>query len=54
MPIDGVNTYFCNPKGERSIYQDYFHVLQNEIDAESYADLMYRNAKQVFRLKTVN
>lgn len=54
MPIDGVNTYFCNPKGERSIYQDYFHVLQNEIDAESYADLMYRNAEQVFRLKTVD
>lgn len=51
MPIDGVNTYLCNPKGERSIYQDYFHVLQSVIDAESYADLMYRNAKHVFRLK---
>lgn len=48
MPIDGVDTYLCNPKGERSVYQDYFHVLPELIEKEHYADLMYRNAKDVF------
>ena len=52
MPIDGVDTYLCNPRGERSVYQDYFHVIPKQIDAESYADLMYRNAERVFRIKT--
>ena len=50
-PIDGVDTYFCNPKGERSMYQDYFHVLPERIDAENYEDLMWRNAVEVFGLK---
>ena len=50
-PIDGVDTYFCNPKGERSMYQDYFHVLPERIDAEHYEDLMWRNAVEVFGLK---
>lgn len=50
-PIDGVDTYFCNPKGERSLYQDYFHVLPDKISKEEYADLMYRNAIDLFSLK---
>ena len=50
-PIDGLDTYFCNPKGERSVYQDYFHVLPEKIDAEAYEDLMWRNAVEVFKLK---
>lgn len=49
-PIDGLDTYFCNPKGERSIYQDYFHVLPEKIDTEAYEDLMYRNAVNLFGL----
>lgn len=49
-PIDGVDTYFCNPKGERSMYQDYFHVLPEKISEDDYKDLMYRNAVEVFRL----
>lgn len=48
MPIDGVDTYFCNPKGERSLYQDYFHVLPEKISKEAYEDLMWRNAAEVF------
>lgn len=47
-PIDGVDTYFCNPKGERSLYQDYFHVLPEKISEDAYEDLMYRNAMEVF------
>lgn len=49
-PIDGVDTYFCNPKGERSVYQDYFHVLPEKINEDYYKDLMYRNAIELFHL----
>ncbi len=51
MPIDGIDTYLCNPWGERSVYQDYLHVLPEKITAEEYADLMYQNAVRVFGLK---
>ena len=50
-PIDGVDTYFCNPKGERSVYQDYFHVLPEEVDAESYEHLMWKNAVELFGIR---
>lgn len=50
-PIDGVDTYLCNPKGERSMYQDYFHVLPEKISKEAYEDLMWRNAVEVFGIK---
>ncbi|MBP3569372.1 MAG: amidohydrolase family protein [Lachnospiraceae bacterium] len=50
MPIDGVDTYLCNPKGERSMYQDYFQVLPEKISKEAYEDLMWRNALKVFKL----
>ncbi|MGN0155967.1 MAG: amidohydrolase family protein [Lachnospiraceae bacterium] len=50
-PIDGITTYSCNPKGERSIYQDYFHILPGEISKEAYDDLMYRNAIRIFGLE---
>ena len=53
MPIDGLDTYFCNPKGERSVYQDYFHVLPERIEKEAYEDLMWKNAVQIFRLKGI-
>ena len=51
MPIDGVDTYVYNPKGERSLYQDYFHLLPEKITKEEYKDLMYRNAVEVFGFK---
>ena len=50
MPIDGVDTYLQNPKGDRSIYRDYFHQLPKMISEKSYADLMYNNAVKVFGL----
>ena len=51
LPIDGVDTYLCNPKGERSLYQDYFHVLPDLISKEDYEAIMYRNAMRLFRIK---
>lgn len=47
-PIDGKDTYLCNPKGERSIYQDYFHVLPNLISEADYHKIMHENAEQMF------
>ena len=52
MPIDGVDTYFCNGKGERSLYQDYFHILPEKVTEDEYKDLMYRNAIELFGFKT--
>lgn len=51
MPIDGVDTYLHNPKGERSLYQDYFHELPEQISKEAYEDLMYKNAMRVFNIR---
>ena len=53
MPIDGVDTYLCNPKGERSLYQDYFHVLNKRIPKEAYDDLMFCNAIKIFNLENL-
>ena len=50
-PIDGVDTYLCNPKGEPSMYQKYFNVLPNEIPQNDYENLMYKNAMRIFGIK---
>ncbi|WP_167959132.1 amidohydrolase family protein [Anaerosporobacter faecicola] len=50
MPIDGVDTYYCNPKGERSLYRDYFEKLEEQIGSEAYEDLMYKNARRIFHV----
>lgn len=49
-PIDGIDTYLCNPKGETSIYQEYFHGLDGKISEMDYEYLMYKNAVQIFKL----
>ncbi|MBD5554289.1 MAG: amidohydrolase family protein [Roseburia sp.] len=49
-PIDGLDTYYCNPKGETSVYQAYFHELEGRIGTESYQNIMYRNAVRLFHL----
>ena len=54
MPIDGIDTYFCNPKGERSMYQDYFHVVPEKVDAESYADLIFWQQEALSRQSSWN
>lgn len=52
-PIDGVDTYSCNPKGEPSLYREYFEKLEDIIGTQAYEDIMYRNAIEVFNLKKV-
>lgn len=49
-PIDGLHTYHHNLKGEPSMYRQYFHGLEEQIGQEAYADIMYRNAIEVFGL----
>lgn len=49
-PIDGVDTYDHNPKGEKSVYQDYFNNIESIIGTEAYEDLMYKNAKKLFNI----
>ena len=51
MPIDGVDTYMHNPKGECSLYQDYFHELPKQISRELYEDVMYKNDMRVFYIR---
>lgn len=50
MPIDGVDTYHHNPKGERSVYQDYFEKLPDLISSNDYENLMWKNAQNFFAL----
>lgn len=39
-------------QGEHSIYQDYFHVLEEKISKVAYEDLMYENAVRFFKYHT--
>ena len=50
-PIDGVDTYTKNNKGEPSLYLRYFNELEDIIGSEAYADIMYRNAMEFFGIK---
>lgn len=50
-PIDGVDTYTKNLKGEPSLYLRYFNELEDIIGSEAYADIMYRNAIDFFGIK---
>lgn len=50
-PIDGLDTYLCNKKGERSIYQDYFNIIEEKIGRTAYECLMYKNAMKVYNIK---
>lgn len=50
-PIDGAYTYEFNRSGEPSMYRRYFNGLEEIIGKEQYADLMYRNAMDFFKIK---
>lgn len=50
LPIDGIDTYHHNPRGERSLYQDYFEKLPDLIAQEDYENLMWKNALNFFHL----
>lgn len=47
-PIDGVDTYSCNPLGEPCIYREYFGSLKEKISKEDYENLMEKTARRVF------
>lgn len=47
-PIDGLDTYSCNPKGEPCIYRQYFGPLKEMISGEDYENLMEKTARKVF------
>lgn len=49
-PIDGLDTYHHNPKGDISLYQSYFKRLEKEIGTEDYKNIMYQNAIRLFKL----
>ncbi|MEE0060638.1 MAG: amidohydrolase family protein [Acutalibacteraceae bacterium] len=49
--IDGVDTLGFNPKGERSLYQQYFNELKELITDEEYEKLMCKNAIRIFKLE---
>lgn len=47
-PIDGVDTYKFNGKGEPSLYQQYFNDLPDIIGDKAYEALMHGNAERIF------
>lgn len=49
-PIDGPDTLLHNKTGERSLYQQYFNELKQEISKDDYDNLMYRNAVRLFNI----
>ncbi len=51
-PIDGEDTLHHNAFGERSLYQQYFNELKDEISEEDYENLMFRNAVRVFKIES--
>ncbi len=50
-PIDGVDTYAFNKFGERSLYQDYFHVLPTLVSKSDYDAIMFKNALKIFKFR---
>ena len=50
-PIDGLDTYYCNPKGEPNMYGQYLGSLKEMISKEDYENLMEKTARRVFGIK---
>ena len=50
-PIDGLDTYYCNPSGEPSLYRQYFGSLKEKISTEDYENLMENTAREIFGIK---
>lgn len=50
MPIDGMDTYYYNGKGEPSMYRDYFEKLPQLISSEDYNNIMYKTACKLFNI----
>lgn len=50
MPIDGVDTYKCNPKCDPSVYVQYFKGDLGLMPKEAWDDLYFGNAKRIFEI----
>lgn len=50
-PIDGKDTYAFNFKGDRSLYQEYFGEFREQVSAETYEKIMWKNAAEFFGIK---
>lgn len=50
-PIDGKDTLLHNKTGERSLYQQYFNELKEQLSAKDYDNLMYKNAERLFGIR---
>lgn len=50
-PIDGLDTYSCNPWGEPNIYRQYFGSLKEMISVKDYENLMDKTARRLFRIE---
>lgn len=50
-PIDGLDTYSCNPKGEPCIYRQYFGGLKEIISQTDYENLVQNTARRIFGIK---
>lgn len=49
-PVDGVDTYYCNGAGQRSLYQEYFNEFKELVSLDEYQKIMYKNAIKLFNL----
>lgn len=49
-PIDGKDTYLHNKTDDRSLYQEYFNEFREMVSCEEYENIMYKNAKKVFKI----
>lgn len=49
-PIDGKDTYLHNKTNDRSLYQEYFNELKTMISNSDYQNIMYKNAKKLFKI----
>lgn len=50
-PIDGLDTYACNPWGEPNMYPQYFGPLKEMIRRADYDNLMDKTARKVFGIR---
>ena len=50
-PIDGLDTYDCNPWGEPSLYRQYFGPLKEMVSQEDYVNLMEKTARKIFGIE---
>lgn len=49
-PIDGKDTYLHNKTNDRSLYQEYFNEFKNMVSKADYENIMYKNAKKLFKI----